>query len=717
MESLSAKQIADLRLPGWPATDRGIQIKAQAGGWAQAKQPCQGGFETVYPLAFLPADLRLAIALAMAKPLDLPPAPTVDKSLVAAVPANLPAIAELKEWQRQIMDARLAILAVVDDLTRHYGANKAIETLLQRVHDRKLPLNLEHLYQLIPRANARSGGGEGKRTLSRSSIYRWLALRQKGITALAPASVECPDLPPWAGYFIECYNQPQKPTVPEAMAEMAKHLPPGITMPSYAQVLRFNKKRSRLDVHKGRKSGSELAAHKGHRVRDTSNLKPLDVGVCDGHSFKSRVSHPIHGRPFYPEVCTAVDAASRVITGWSAGLAESAQTVTDAIRHAATISDSKPEGGIFAILYTDGGSGNAAKRNTDEFYGLFARIGTSWQKGIPGNAQGHGLIEIINKNVWIRAAKALPTFSGKAMDSGEYRRMYLLVNKEIKAKGHSEHLASWPQFLALCQQAVDDYNRRPHSALPKVIDPESGAKRHMCPLEMWAWHISQGWDPKEHQFGADIVEAIFLPRHPATVVRSSVTLFGNTYYDSSLAHYNGLRLQVGYDIHNADRVQVFDADGRLICWAGFEKNKSAYFPVPVIETARKARHKRRTQVLEDQLDAVDEELQGVIDHAPRQAGTELSPQAKVIAITASPKIVADRGKLEADMARQTMTIPTDDRGKYRLWQDLDRRMSSGNTLTAAELRFYEAFRNTRSWRAFQSVHAELDIKQAQGQTL
>lgn len=700
MDSYSAMQIAELGLPGYPATERRVRERAKNEGWTAMKEPCQGGFATVYPLAFLPSELREAIALATAKPLDLPATPSVDKSLVVAEPSNLPAITELKDWQRKVMDARLAIIRVVDDLTKHYGTNKAINTLLQRVHEHKLPANLDYLYKVIPQANARSGDSEGKRTLSRTSIFRWKCLLQKGMTALAPVGVECDEVPAWAGYFVECWNRPQKPTVPEAMENMAKNLPPGMTMPSYAQVMRFQKKRSKLDIQKGRKSGTELQAHKGHRVRDTSDLVPLEIGVCDGHSFKARVAHPVHGKPFYPEICTVVDAATRVITGWSVGLAESAQTVTDAIRHSATITETKQEGGIFNILYTDGGSGNAAKRNTDEFYGLFARIGTRWEKGIPGNAQGHGLIEIINKNVWIRAAKDLPTFSGKAMDKLTYRKMYLLVNSEIKKNGVSEHLASWPQFLELCQQTVDAYNRRPHSQLPKIDDPENGKRRHMCPLELWAWHISQGWDPAKHQFSDGVIEALFLPRHPAMVVRAAVTLFGNTYSDKTLDHYTGERVQVGYDIHNGERVQVFDKDGRLICWAGFEKNKSSYFPKPVREQANEARAKRRSQILFDGLDEIEAERRGVID---------LTPQAKVIDITAaSPKIKADREAMVQDMAQpRAIAIPADDKGKYRYWRELDTRLASGQGLNEDELRFYESYRQTRSYRAFAEVNAEL----------
>ena len=241
------------------------------------------------------------------------------------------------------------------------------------------------------------------------------------------------------------------------------------------------------------------------------------------------IQDAVTGKPYHPEVCAVLDVATRLAVGWSTGLAESALTVASAIRHAATVNEHKPYGGIFDILYTDGGSGNMAKINADDATGLFARIGTTFATGRPGNPQGRGLIEKSNQSIWIRSAKLLPAYTGKSMDKGARRNMYLAIQRDFRSKGYSDHLLSWKQFLEYCQEAVDSYNNRPHSALPKLTDPETGCKRHMTPLECWAWHVADGWKPEEHQLSETEVEVLWLPREERTVTRATVSL-GNNHY-------------------------------------------------------------------------------------------------------------------------------------------------------------------------------------------
>ncbi len=701
-DKYSAAELVEFGLPGLPRTERGTRLNAKKEGWVSVKEPCKGGYANLYVFAMLPEDVKEKITMVELHPLDLHPAPTVEKSMVKQEDHHLPTLACLKGWQRKVMDSRLAILKAIDELEPIYGTNKAIATLIKRINEEKLPGSLHHLYKVIPAANAR-GGTDGKRTLSRTSIYRWRREVKKGIAALAPATVEKLEIPAWAPYFLECYQRPQNPSVPEAMEEMPAILPDNVPMPSYSQVIRFQRKRSRLDQERGRKTGSAFKALKGYRKRDTSELKPLDVGVCDGHSFKAKIAHPVHGQPFKPEVCAVLDAATRVVTGWWAGLAESAVTVGGAVRHSAVVNDDKRYGGIYNTLYTDGGSGNKAKINTDEFAGLFPRIGTIHKTGIPGNAQGRGLIERLNKSLWIRAAKKLVTFVGREMDKLTERNMYLIMDKEVRNKAQADFLLSWPAFLKFCQQEVEAYNRRPHSELPKIIDPHSGRKRHMCPLEMWAWHISQGWEQEDHQLSEQEIEVMFLPRVKRTVKRAQVSLFGNTYFNTVLEDYHGENVQVAYDIHDGEKVQIWDKDDRLICYAIFEKNKTSYFPMSEVEHAREQRAKRRAKIKNMQLDEVELERRGVveIDAAP----------VNVIAMPTSNKITIDREKLAAEMADEgaAVEIPRDDRGKYRFWQGLDAALTAGTPLSVKELRFYEAYRNTRSYRAFKAVEEDLTI--------
>lgn len=610
---------------------------------------------------------------------------------LAVVDHQLPKLTELKDWQREVMDARVALYREFQRLERKYGTNQAVKEFIQQANSGTLP---EHLQGMIERANAR--GGKTGRKISKSMIFRWKDMDKKGLAAFAPKDVEKKEIPTWAPFFMQCYQIPSNPSIPQAMEAMAKILPKTIGMPSYQQVRRFHDKRSRLDRERGRKTGSSFKALKGYRQRETSEFSPLDIGICDGHSFKAKVAHPIHGKPFKPEICAIIDAATRVVVGWSVGLAESATTVADAVRHAATVSAEKRYGGVFNILYTDGGSGNKAQINTDEFTGLFPRLGTMHKTGIAGNAQGRGIIERLNATLWIRAAKKLPTFVGKEMDTLTKRNVYLLMEKDFRKSDKSEVLMSWGQFIVFCQEEVEDYNRRPHSSLPKINDPETGLRRHMSPFEAWAWHTVNGWKQEEHQLSEQEVEILFRPRIARKVVRSSVSLGTNTYFASILEHYEGQELQIGYDIHDGSKVQVWDREGRLICYALFEQNKDHFFPLPLVEKAANERARRRAKIKLDNLEEIEAERRGIID---------LQPSSKVIEISSAPRIKADREALQLEMeAKATeVVIPDDDKGKFLFWNGLDARLEGGETLSKKEMLFYEAYRKSASFRAFKSV--------------
>lgn len=646
-------------------------------------------------VSLLPKDRRLALVTTADSLVAVPAA-----GELAVVDTELPKLSELKGWQRKVMDARIALFREFQRLERQYGTNAAVKEFCLQAKTERLP---DGLQELVPIANARSGkDSNGSRAISKSTIYRWKKMEAQGLVAFAPAAIEKKTIPDWAPYFMECYQIPSNPSIHQAMEEMAKLLPEGVAMPSYSQVRRFHAKRSRLDRERGRKTGSEFKALKGHKVRDTSQLRPLDVGVCDGHSFKARVAHPIHGGPFKPEICAVIDAATRVLVGWSVGLAESATTVADAVRHAATVNGTKRYGGVFNILYTDGGSGNTARINTDEFTGLFPRLGTTHRTGIAGNPQARGIIEIINKTVWIRAAKALPTFVGKDMDSLTERKIYLMVEKDMRQKKHSDVLLSWPQFVEFCGKTVDDYNRRPHSSLPKINDPETGLRRHMSPFEAWAWHAANGWKQEEHQLTEQEIEVLFRPRIERTVQRSMVKIGNSFYYDRILDHYNGEKVQVGYDMHDAERVQIWDAEDRLICHARFEANKVDFYPIPMVEKAANERAKRRAKIKLDQLAEIESERRGTIDTSAGRI-IEMTPHAARITVDKA----ALAKEMQATASAAAITIPGDDKGKFRFWNELDERLAEGGTLEEKEMLFYEAYRKSASYRAFQMVASTL----------
>lgn len=689
-------------LPGLPSTPQGARFKANTEQWQSRPRQGRGGGKE-YHISSLPDETKTALHFRASASTHLPgPVSPTSKAVAAKKEDPAQDLASLKSWQRKVFDARVALFREFENLQKLHGTNKAVEVLVEMAQAGTLP---EPLQSCVANANARPGRG---RSLSRSMVLSWQrAVRRHGVAGLAPAALEKNDFPEWAPFFMRCYQMPSNPSIPEAMEAMRKQLPASMPMPTYYQVVRWHNKRSRLEQEKGRRTGSAHQALKGYRKRDTSGYRPMCIGQCDGHSYKAYVAHPITGKPYHPEVCAVLDVATRLAVGWSTGLAESALTVASAIRHAATVNEHKPYGGIFDILYTDGGSGNMAKINADDATGLFARIGTTFATGRPGNPQGRGLIEKSNQSIWIRSAKLLPAYTGKSMDKGARRNMYLAIQRDFRSKGYSDHLLSWKQFLEYCQEAVDSYNNRPHSALPKLTDPETGCKRHMTPLECWAWHVADGWKPEEHQLSETEVEVLWLPREERTVTRATVSLGNNHYYNSMLAHLEGRKVQVAYYPTDASRVQIWDMEGRLVCYANYEQNLVDMFPKAMVEQAQERRTRARAAIKEQQLREIYDEKRGVAEIVSRAGHT-----ARITEFPLDQAAIEQaRKQLEQELSKPAeFSLPDNDRDMYRLWHELDRRVDAGEQLEERALRFYESFPNSDTFRVFQEVERELSVQ-------
>ncbi|EKD38154.1 MAG: transposase A, partial [uncultured bacterium] len=362
-----------------------------------------------------------------------------------------------------------------------------------------------------------------------------------------------------------------------------------------------------------------------------------------------------------------------------------------------------------AMLYFDQGAGNKSHMVSDEVVGVLARAGIDPREGRAGNSQGRGLIEKSNVSIWINAAKKLETYTGEDMDSTKARKIYLVMDREVKKTGTCTHkdLLSWEKFLQLCQQTVDDYNRRPHRALPKITDPNTGRKRHMAPLEMWAQYLYEGWRPSV--LPPEILDDLRQPQMIRKAVRCEVSVFGNTYYSRGLEGYHGHDVIVEIDVHDAREVKVRDMTHRLICTAQFGKNVRDAFPVSLVEYNRKQREKRRMELIDHKRDEILAESRGFI---------ELTPGAEMIEQHGSSTIKADKEALLLEMKSKAtaIQIPEDDKGKYMFWNELDARIKEQRGLSEKELLFYSSYPNSASYRAFKSV-AETLGKQQQRQAM
>jgi len=572
------------------------------------------------------------------------------------------AIEDLKRWQRTGIEARMVFIRLIEQAVGSgIGVGNAISIICKQASEGSLPPPVQGL---IKTANQRAGNG---RTLSASGVMKWWASWKKSggnPMALAPLDVEKfsdkdlrhfvrdykpgqamtvtipTNIPLWLPFFLDVYRKPGKPSISDSRRQLRNVLPPGISLPSIGQIGRICKRIPIVLLEKGRATGAEYKSLLGYADRDASEYDPFTLCQIDGHSYKAYVAHPTTGAHFHPEVCGVICLTTKVLGGWSWGLAESWRTVADAVRHTCTISEEKPWGGTPAIVEPDRGSGNMAKVNSDEVIGLFARNGITFlppERG--GNPQGHGAIERSNQSIWIRAAKRLQTYTGKDMDRGTRKRVYIKLEKDLKAVKNtgmlgmqsktSEILLTPEEFTQHLRGAAIEYNNTPHSALPKITAPEPGdpegkaIRRHMTPFEALAERIAQGYQPIAMPEG--MLPYLFMPHEPIKVRREKFTLRGNTYHAYELCNYH-LRddLVVAYDIHNAEQVYVLDADERFICTAKWNGNRIHAVPVPVVQQAIIDREQRRTKNLENKLELIRGEANPAIQVAPTHI--ELSPE-------------------------------------------------------------------------------------------
>jgi len=156
---------------------------------------------------------------------------------------------------------------------------------------------------------------------SERSLLRFVEYERSGM--LAPKKRERDmSIPAWAPAFLACYQRPEKPTVEHAYREFIKRLTQDLgEAPSVWQVRRFLAKVGNVTLETGRMGDRELKSLKPFIRRGFDELLPADIYSADGHTFDAEVQHPLHGRPFRPEITSIIDIATRKTVGWSVGLA------------------------------------------------------------------------------------------------------------------------------------------------------------------------------------------------------------------------------------------------------------------------------------------------------------------------------------------------------------------------------------------------------------
>lgn len=618
--------------PSFPNTERGGRkfLDKIAKGKPEIRRKRQGTKAFEYALSGLPQKIQTELCQKFAT------------SVIKAKPKALPALrqvelADLTEKQRQVAGARMALVAKVAELEAAQPRYKAIKFLCEQIKHGAIAADL---MALVETANNKKGKN---RTLSARTLNQWVLDYEKSdsaearLKALAPMQRQAKKAEEilWLPDFLAVYRQTNGINVAEAYHYFGQEWdarfadePLMLEMkPSIDQVRSALAKLPRHIKEIGRKTGAELRALHTYVKRDWGVLLANDVWVGDGHAMKMKVAHPIHGRPFIPEVTLIMDTSSRFIVGWSASLSENVKAVADALRHGIE------RYGIPAVYYSDNGGGEKNWVLDHDITGMLPRLGITHMTGIPGNPQGRGIIERVHKTILYRVARQFATYHGTGADRETVRKTGTAIISLDKAlrKGATTltpkqqsavgKLPSWNQFLDALQDGIDWYN---NEHVHSEIGTTPAIKRRQLLAKM----------KEEDLVFITPAEArnLFRPHVIRVAQRGWLQLFNNDYFSLKLLDVDGKEVQVAFDMHDPSAVIVRDLRGRFICYAELDGNKCAAVPQSYMEQAQQKRHKARLKLKQEQIDEINAELNPVIT-IEHQQGFELirtkpKPQAE-----------------------------------------------------------------------------------------
>ncbi len=254
-------------------------------------------------------------------------------------------VRSLTDAQRKAADAR-ALLAQNVLALCNAGASRlaAVSQIANGSRDGTLPLPL---MEECAFANARKGTRVG---IGKSSLQEWVSIyiatenSVERLSMLAPGHPKevFPEQITWLPRFLAHWRNKNGPSLQAAYNEFEAQWmqdyadQPGMqaACPSHSAVRRVINKLPKREKARGRVSGSAARALETYVKRDWSMMPVNGCWISDGKSLNMKVTHPITGSPFTPELTMVIDGRSRVVVGWSMALSENYIAVGAAFRHA-----------------------------------------------------------------------------------------------------------------------------------------------------------------------------------------------------------------------------------------------------------------------------------------------------------------------------------------------------------------------------------------------
>ncbi|ELB4164514.1 transposase [Salmonella enterica] len=645
-------------LPGFPGTIQGARKALRVwAGKSEGEKRSRAGSRTIeYHIDCLPAEAQKVLRDRLAKQLlDDASVPAVvdgkaSKNLAVRqsleVMVKCPELAlrevqSLTDKQKAIADARILLAAEVHKL-RNFGGMTRTAAVKYIVEGVRMGALSERVMAAAATANARQG--KNRVGISTGPLQEWYSsflLTQgdplKLQALLAPGHhKEVPwEQIPWLNDFFMFYRTWKRPTIADAYEQFAAWWQSAYSgntamlsaLPSVYAVTRALRKVPVIVKERFRSTGSAWRSLNPFVRRDWTTLPVNAVWVGDGHCMKMEAFNPETGNIFRPEITLIMDAGQRFIVGWSLALSESTVAVADALRHGMM------QHGIPLIYYSDNGGGEKNLKLDADITGILPRLGVEHHTGIPGNPQGRGIIERVNKEIPRDVARSFQTYCAKNADAETVRMQQRIARAALvathKGKGLTKRQAeavgkipTWEQLLTAIEQEVARYNNRPHSSLPRRENGE-----HYSPAAYRRMLIKEQ-NAEIDYLSPDELHEMFRPEIVRTTSLGEVRLFNNIYFAHELAAESGNEVRVSYDIHDANSVIVRRMDGSFICDAVWNGNRVDAFAKPVVQKLQEQRVKGRIARAMETINDASRELKPAIEHKEDPYLTDLLLRAE-----------------------------------------------------------------------------------------
>ena len=470
---------------------------------------------------------------------------------------------ELKDWQQEKALARYQLIKKYNNhviSSRMKSKVKAKKKFVKAYNNEAYP----DLYDIL---------GE----TSFSTVERWrrkLENANYDYTALAPKhgknkgrnslSKEHTDI------LIRLYLSPNKPKVSEVIRE-ARNIfkirnmqcdASDRTLRRYINDFKKNNYDRTVLMRQGENALNNKALY--YIERDYDEIEVGDIVVADGHVLNFDVKHPKTGRPCRATWLVVYDMKTNIPIGWEIMPTENTRCIASAYRHAILNLGFVPR-----VFYLDNGKAFKSKffnksKSLEMMSGLFERLGTETIFAWPYHGQSKTVERFFG--TFGEFERKMISYRGNDVSNQPAR---LQRGEKLHRKWYDNLVDNVPTIFEaeeMIKQWIVDYIDRKTTS-DSHLDGKKPVEAYLESVE----RVKKQNDFEERQIEKEELNYLMLESKKKSLYRNGIRHLGNYYYNSELYRFskekgNRAKFNIKYDIHNPDKILVFQ-DNKFVCTA------------------------------------------------------------------------------------------------------------------------------------------------------